>query len=114
MSYRTLHYCTHSAPLRVCTAPLIDSSPPLSKGDLMRAQTSPKPPRGVYAPHCSHCGTPRLVAPLQIFVGLNRRDPLPGMAEVLSEMSGFYTPNTPVAICPQCMCISADFGAHTH
>lgn len=98
----------HTPPLRsgVCPAPLIDSSPPLSKGEAMKAKTSPRPESGAYAPPCSHCATALVVAALSDFVGLNRRHPLPGMAPVLECLGRWCGPDDLISICPACMCIT--------
>lgn len=57
---------------------------------------------------CSHCRTERIVAPLSLLVGLNRKHPLPGLAEPLAQLVAFAGPDELASICPGCFCITTD------
>lgn len=82
----------------------------------MKPRLNPKGPRGPVseADDCSHCGSSRIVAPLSELVGLNRRYPLPGMAETLATLGRLYRNSRLLAVCPGCFCITADMRAHAH
>lgn len=68
-----------------------------------------RPQRDVSIFPCKHCGTERIIAPHSEFVGLNRKHPLPGMAQALRTVrSWLRSDDGLVSICPGCMCITAD------
>jgi len=80
-----------------------------------RKATKPRPrPSSTEAAPCGHCGTERIVAPLHILVGLQRAHPLPGFGDVLDALGRWYKPAQLIAVCPGCMCTTADLGAHSH
>ena len=57
---------------------------------------------------CSHCGAERIVAPIDLMIGLDRRHPLPGLGAALSELATYAGSTAMAAICPGCMCLTTD------
>lgn len=64
---------------------------------------------------CMHCRSERVVAPLSEMVGFNRRHPVAGLGSALDALCAYVRPETLVAVCPGCMCVTADLnGVHAH
>jgi hypothetical protein len=66
------------------------------------------------ATDCQHCGRSRIVARLSELVGLQRRHPVPGFDEVIAALQRLYSASQLIAVCPGCLCITADLGRHRH
>ena len=71
--------------------------------------------RELYAPPCSHCGTPRIVASLSEFIGIARRQNLRELGDAFAAMSAWYASDDRLSMCPGCMCITGDLDVlHDH
>ena len=73
-----------------------------------RRRPTPKSQQGPALWPCSHCGTERIVAPLSLIVGLNRKHPLPGLAPVLADLVHRVGSEELASVCPGCFCITTD------
>ena len=65
---------------------------------------------------CVHrgCNGERFIVPLHAIVGVNRRDPMPGLASALGEMVALYGMNTEVSFCIGCGCLYPVSIRHPH
>lgn len=57
---------------------------------------------------CRHCGSERMLAPISVLIGFNRKHPIPGLDEALAMCAGFAGFEATAAICPGCFCVTTD------
>lgn len=57
---------------------------------------------------CHHCGSERILAPLSVLIGFNRKRPLPGLDDALQLLAKHAGYEATAAICPGCICITTD------
>ena len=73
----------------------------------------------VFRPRCSHCGTERIVMPLEALRGAVRAIPrLVELRQALEQLREWYDSTDYVSLCPGCFCITGDPAetrpAHAH
>lgn len=79
-----------------------------------RAPRPSRPSPVSAAERCAHCGSDRVVAPLQMYIDLNNHYPVPGLAGALLEIEIHQGKLAPVAFCTKCFCITSDLTGCAH
>lgn len=64
--------------------------------------------RPAAGPRCSHCGRPRIAAPLRVLRTAQARYPIPGLDSVFQALGRYYEPWQTIYVCMTCMCLTAD------